>query len=479
MSHSSVAGWLAMSGGALALTAALVFFPWSAQADNARMLPGSQADITLSYSSVVKRVAPAVVNVYSKRVVQEQTSPLFNDPFFQQFFGGRGFGVPRERVQQSLGSGVIVDASGLIVTNNHVIKGGEQFKVALADRREYEAKVVLADERTDLAVLKIDAKGEKLPTLSFKDSDTVEVGDLVLAIGNPFGVGQTVTSGIVSALARTHVGVSDYQFFIQTDAAINPGNSGGALVTTDGKLIGINSAIFSQTGGSVGIGFAIPSNMVRLVVDSARHGGNIKRPWTGAELQPIDAQLATTLGLDRPGGALVRDVYPGGPAANAGLKAGDVIRSIDNNDVEDPEAVRYRFAIKGLGGKASVRYLRDGRTLETQIDLQAPPETPPADRSVIKGRNPFAGATVANLSPAIAEELGLDDLGQHGVVIMKIDEDTPADQIQFQVGDVITEVSGAKIASVKELKAATAGTRGQWDFTVRRGDRTFSASVGG
>jgi serine protease Do len=481
MSHSSFAGWLAMSGGALALTAVLAFLPWGAQADSSvRALPGSAAEVTLSYSSVVKRVAPAVVNVYSKRVVQEQSaSPLFNDPFFQQFFGGRGFGVPRERVQQSLGSGVIVDASGLIVTNNHVIKGGEQFKVALADRREYEAKVVLADERTDLAVLKIDAKGEKLPTLSFKDSDTVEVGDLVLAIGNPFGVGQTVTSGIVSALARTHVGVSDYQFFIQTDAAINPGNSGGALVTTDGKLIGINSAIFSQTGGSVGIGFAIPSNMVRLVVESARHGGRIRRPWTGAELQPVDAQLASTLGLDRPGGALVRDVYPGGPAANAGLKTGDVIRAIDNNEVEDPQAVRYRFAVKGLGGQASVRYLRDGRTFETRITLQAPPETPPADRSLVKGRNPFSGATVANLSPAIAEELGLDNLGEHGVVIMKIADGTPADQIQFEVGDIITEVSGVKIGSVKELKAATAGTRGQWDFTVKRGDRTFSATVGG
>ncbi|MDR3499114.1 MAG: DegQ family serine endoprotease [Parvibaculum sp.] len=480
MSQSSFSGWFAMAGAAFALVVALAFYPWSAEADSQRVLPSSASEVTLSYSSVVKRVSPAVVNVYSKRVVQEQPmSPFFNDPFFQRFFGDRGFGIPRERVQQSLGSGVIVDASGLIVTNNHVVKGGEQFKVALADRREYEAKVVLADERTDLAVLKIDPKGEKLPTLAFKDSDTVEVGDLVLAIGNPFGVGQTVTSGIVSALARTHVGVSDYQFFIQTDAAINPGNSGGALVTTDGKLIGINSAIFSQSGGSVGIGFAIPSNMVRLVVDSARHGGHVKRPWTGAQLQPVDAQLASTLGLDRPGGALVRDVYPGGPAANAGLKAGDVIRAVDNNETEDPQAVRYRFAVKGLGGKATVRYVRDGRTLETQIALQSPPETPPADRSLIKGRNPFTGATVANMSPAIAEELGLDDLGGHGVVIMSIEEGTPADQIQFEVGDMIVEVSGSKIGSVKELKAATAGTRGQWDFTVKRGDRTFSATVGG
>jgi serine protease Do len=478
---SPFAGWLAMAAGAAMLTGALAFFPWSARADSDRMLPGNSSEITLSYSSVVKRVAPAVVNVYSKRVVQAQAaSPFLNDPFFQRFFGDRfSFGMPRERVQQSLGSGVIVDANGLIVTNYHVIKGGEQFRVALADRREFEAKVVLADERTDLAVLKIDTKGEKLPFLAFKDSDTVEVGDLVLAIGNPFGVGQTVTTGIVSALARTHVGVSDYQFFIQTDAAINPGNSGGALVTTDGKIIGINSAIYSQTGGSVGIGFAIPSNMVKLVVDSARHGGHIKRPWIGAQLQAVDAQLAGTLGLDRPGGALVREVYPGGAAARAGIKEGDVIRSVDGYETDDPEAVRYRFATKALGGKVKLRYLRDGQTLETQMALESPPETPPAEKTLIKGRNPFSGATVANLSPAVADELGLDTLGGEGVVILKIEDGTPADRIQFQPGDIIVAIGDDKIGSVKALKTALAGAREQWDFAVKRGDRTFTASVGG
>ncbi|HUD52378.1 DegQ family serine endoprotease [Parvibaculum sp.] len=480
MSQSSVGGWFAMMLGATALSLTLAFFPWSAKADT-RALPGSAGEVTLSYSSVVKHVAPAVVNVYSKRVVQAQApSPLFNDPFFQRFFGDRfSFGVPRERVQQSLGSGVIVDAGGLIVTNYHVIKGGDQFKVALNDRREFEAKVVLADERTDLAVLKIDTKGEKLPFLGFKDSDSVEVGDLVLAIGNPFGVGQTVTTGIVSALARTHVGVSDYQFFIQTDAAINPGNSGGALVTTDGRLIGINSAIYSQTGGSVGIGFAIPSNMVRLVVDSARNGGHLRRPWTGAQLQAVDAQLASTLGLDRPGGALVREVYPGGPAARAGIKDGDVIRAVDNHDVDDPQSVRYRFATKGFGGKVTVRYLRDGRSFETQVALEAPPETPAADRTLVKGRNPFTGATVANLSPAVADELGLDVLGGKGVVIVKIEDGTPADRIDFQPGDIVVQVGETKIETVKQLLGATAGTRQQWDFAIRRGDRTFTATVGG
>ncbi len=307
----------------------------------------------------------------------------------------------------------------------------------------------------------------------------MEVGDLVLALGNPFGVGQTVTTGIVSALARTHVGVSDYQFFIQTDAAINPGNSGGALVTTDGKLIGINSAIYSQSGGSVGIGFAIPSNMVRLIVDSARNGGRVKRPWTGAQLQAVDAQLASTLGLDRPGGALVQEVFPGGPAARAGLKEGDVIRSVDNHDVEDPQAVRYRFATKGLDGKVTVRYQRDGRSFETQVALEAAPEKPAADRTLIKGHNPFTGATVANLSPAVADELDLDTFGGKGVVVLKIEDGTPAERLQFQPGDIVLQVGETKIGSVKELLGATAGTREQWDFAIRRGDRTFTATVGG
>ncbi|MEX1147469.1 MAG: trypsin-like peptidase domain-containing protein, partial [Sphingomonadales bacterium] len=243
-----------------------------------RAVPQSQADVQLSFAPVVKAVTPAVVNIYTRRVVRSdpQASPFFDDPFFRRFFGdGPAMGTPRERVQRSLGSGVIVSADGIIVTSHHVIGEADQITVALYDRREFEAEVVLSDESTDLAVLRIDTEGEELPHLELRDSDTLEVGDLVLAIGNPFGVGQTVTSGIVSAVARTNVGVSDYQFFIQTDAAINPGNSGGALVTLDGKLAGINTAIYSRTGGSIGIGFAIPSNMVGSVVVAAVTDGKV------------------------------------------------------------------------------------------------------------------------------------------------------------------------------------------------------------
>ena len=291
----------------------------SAGAETQRVVPESQVAIKQSFAPVVKRAAPAVVNVYVRHRVEQMVSPFSDDPFFSRLFG-ENFGIPRERIQNSLGSGVLVSPEGVVVTNNHVIQGsGEaEITVALADGREFPAKLIIKDEQTDLAVLRLDAKGVQFPSIEFNDSDSLEVGDLVLAIGDPFGVGQTVTSGIVSALARTQVGISDYQFFIQTDAAINPGNSGGALVDMDGRLVGINTAIFSKSGGSLGIGFAIPSNMVRLVVEAALKGGKVQRPWLGASLQPVTSDIADSLGLDRPSGALVKDLHPNGPAVRAG-----------------------------------------------------------------------------------------------------------------------------------------------------------------
>src|ERR1700744_1123471 len=273
----------------------------NARAEDVRQVPTSAAQIQLSYAPVVKRVAPAVGNVYAARVV-ENRNPFINDPLFRQFFGA----VPREQVLRSLGSGVLVDPSGLVVTNYHVIEGASEVKVALSDKRELDADIVLKDQRSDLAVLRIKGSKERFPVLEFTDSDALQVGDVVLAIGDPFGVGQTVTHGIVSAVARTQIGTSDYQFFIQTDAAINPGNSGGALVDMNGRLVGINSAIYSRSGGSQGIGFALPGNMVRVVVSSAQHGSTgVKRPWLGAKLQAVTPEIAESLGLKRPSGALV------------------------------------------------------------------------------------------------------------------------------------------------------------------------------
>ena len=256
----------------------------------------------MSFAPIVKRVAPAVVNVYAARVI-ENRNPFMNDPIFRQFFGD---GIPRRQVERSLGSGVIIDPKGLVVTNYHVIEGASEVKVALSDKREFAADIVLKDQHSDLAVLRIKGANERFPTLEFANSDALQVGDVVLAIGDPFGVGQTVTHGIVSAVARTQVGISDYQFFIQTDAAINPGNSGGPLVDMSGRLVGINSAIYSRSGGSQGIGFAIPANMVRVVVASAEGGsGTVKRPWLGAKLQEVTPEIAESLGLKRPTGALV------------------------------------------------------------------------------------------------------------------------------------------------------------------------------
>src|SRR5213076_2272404 len=286
-----------------------------------------------------------------------------DDPIFRRFFGVPGApGGQGDPVQRSLGSGVLVDPAGLIVTNNHVIEGADQVKVSLADKREFEADMVLKDSRSDLAVLRIRAQNERFPALELADSDALEVGDVVLAIGNPFAVGQTVTHGIVSAVARTQVGITDYQFFIQTDAAINPGNSGGALVDLSGKLVGINTAIFSRSGGSQGIGFAIPANMVRVVVASAKGGGKaVKRPWLGARLQAVTPEIAETLGLRLPSGALVANVTPNGPAAKAGLKLSDLIVGIDGQIIDDPNAFDYRFATRPLGGAAQLDVQRAGK----------------------------------------------------------------------------------------------------------------------
>src|SRR5260221_11386661 len=317
-----------------------------------RRVPASPAEVKLSYAPIVQRVQPAVVNVYAAKMVQNR-NPLLDDPIFRRFFGVPG--QQPEQMQRSLGSGVMVDASGLVVTNNHVIEGADQVKVSLSDKREFEAEIVLKDSRTDLAVLRLKDTKEKFTTLDFANSDELLVGDVVLAIGNPFGVGQTVTHGIISALARTQVGITDYQFFIQTDAAINPGNSGGALVDMTGKLARINTAIFSRSGGSQGIGFAIPANMVRVVVASAKGGGKaVKRPYLGAKLQAVTPEIAETLGLKLPTGALVASVAPNSPAARAGLKLSDLITAIEGQAIDDPNAFGYRFPPRPPGGAAPI-----------------------------------------------------------------------------------------------------------------------------
>src|SRR5215475_3047470 len=415
LSMSLPSRWLATA--ALIVIAAAPFGAGAQERIPERRVPSSANELRLSYAPIVRRAAPAVVNVYAAKTVAVR-NPLFDDPIFRRFFGGPGApGGPGDQVQRSLGSGVLVDAAGLVVTNNHVIEGADQVRVSLADKREFEAEMVLKDSRSDLAVLRIKAQNERFPALEFADSDALEVGDVVLAIGNPFSVGQTVTHGIVSALARTEVGITDYQFFIQTDAAINPGNSGGALVDLAGRVVGINTAIFSRSGGSQGIGFAIPANMVKVVVASARSGGSmVKRPWLGARLQAVTPEIAEEFNLQRPAGAVVTSISADSPAAKAGLKPGDVIVAVGGQPVDDANAFDYRFATKAIGGSARLGVMRAGKELALSVTLEAAPDTP-HDELVIASPSPFQGAKVSNLSPALAERLRLDPSAQ-GVVIV-------------------------------------------------------------
>ncbi|MGL5448441.1 MAG: Do family serine endopeptidase [Rhabdaerophilum sp.] len=437
-------------------------------------VPGTKAEITLSFAPVVKKAAPAVVNIYASQRNPRVRNPFEGDPFFERFFGG---GAP-ERQRQSVGSGVILAREGLVVTNHHVIEGMTEIRVSLADRREFEASVMLRDPKTDLAVLKLKSN-ENFPFLELANSDDLEVGDLVLAIGNPFGVGQTVTQGIVSAVARTQVGISDYQFFIQTDAAINPGNSGGALVDMSGRVTGINTAIFSRSGGSHGIGFAVPANMVASVLLSARQGvGVVRRPWLGASLQPVTAELAETLSLTRPVGALVAGIVTGGPAEAAGLKRLDVITAVDGVSIDDPDGFGFRFATKPLGGSMKITVLRSGKPQEMSIALQGAPDVPARSPVKVSANTPFRGLTVVNNNPAVKEEFsvhGVDD----GVIISVIEPGSAADQVGFQAGDVIMALNGQRIADTAMFDRLMKNRTYLWRIVFNRGGQTLTSAFGG
>jgi Do/DeqQ family serine protease len=489
MKTISLAVTAAVLAGALvtALPELYVMPSWAATADKpaptklappAKPLPtppSSMSQVQLTFAPVVKRVAPAVVNVYARSVAQVQVNPFFNDPLFSQLFGGSP--EMRQRVQQSLGSGVIVRADGLIITNNHVVEGGTDIVVALSDKREFKAKVLQADPRTDLAILKIDTRGERLPVVPFADSDQVQVGDLVLAIGDPFGVGQTVTMGIVSALARTQVSASDYQFFIQTDAAINPGNSGGALVTTDGRLAGINTAIYSRSGGNIGIGFAIPANLARRVVEGVEGGQGVKLAWIGASGQPVTSDIAASLGLAKPGGVLIKDIYPSGPLANAGVRSGDVVTSVDNAQVDDMQSLNYRIATHRAGEVVKVHVESGKAARDVSATLALPPETPPRETQTLSGRNPLGGAKVENLSPAAAVDLQMDLLAK-GVVVVAVGSDSLAAGQGFRAGDIVRNVNGATLSRVGDLARALNGVS-HWEMVIERGGRRLTLSVDG
>ncbi len=455
----------ALRRASLAAAVAVCLAGSAAAQSDPRSVPQNQAQVQLSFAPVAARASPAVVNVYADRTIQNS---LYANPFFRQF------GAPRERMERSLGSGVIVRPDGVIVTNNHVIQGMQTFRVVLADRREFSARVMLADERVDLAVLKIDVGAERLPTLALADTRNLQVGDLVLAIGNPFGLSQTVTSGIISALARTEVGSDN--FFIQTDAPINRGNSGGALVNMRGELVGINSSILSTSGDSNGIGFAIPADLVRRVVDSAASGGHtFVRPWIGARLQSVTPDLARSMRLARPDGVLVGDLYPNAAGARAGLQRGDVIVSVAGADVHDEAGVRYQFALLQPGARAPLVINRGGRTMTLTAIAQPPPGGSPEAR-LIAGRSPLTGARVVTLTPATAEDAGLDPF-LTGVFIQQLSPTGPAARVGFRPGDIISDVNGRQIRDAAELEAAlNAGD--SWTIGVQRGGQHAEVRFG-
>jgi len=458
---------------AYGLVLGLVMVASPVLADNSAV-PQSRPEMQMSFAPLVKRASPAVVNVYAKTIQrQAQQAGPFDDPFFQRFFPQ--FGQPRERVANSLGSGVIVDSKGVIVTNNHVINGATDIRVVLADKREFEAKVVLADEKTDLAVLRIAITDEKLPTLALGNSDQMEVGDLVLAIGDPFGVGQTVTSGIVSALSRNDVGQSDYQSFIQTDAAINPGNSGGALVNMRGELIGINSMIYSRSGGSVGLGFAIPSNLVATVLQPALSGQKLVRPWLGGTFQNVTPDIADALGMTRPEGVLVSNMNPLSVLAKAGLQAGDVIVAMDGKTIENPQELRYLLGLSHVGDQKLLEVRRNGETRNFTIKLVSAPESTPRDAQVISGPSALAGLKVANLSPAVAEEIGMDD-NATGVVITEAP--TGLASQYFAKGDIIANLNGVAIDNVQTLLKTTQSVGRGLVMVILRGNQKLYLRLG-
>ncbi|RZJ03039.1 MAG: PDZ domain-containing protein [Brevundimonas sp.] len=429
-------------------------------ADN-RVVPGDAMAMKSSFAPVVRTAAPAVVNVSARGVQRVQ------DPFWSMF--GQG---AREQQVGSVGSGVIVRDTGVVVTNYHVINGMQQIKVVLNDRREFEARVVLADERSDIAVLQLEGVNERLPTLNIDDREEQQIGDLVLAIGNPFGVGQTVTNGIISALNRTDTGISDSGSFIQTDAAINPGNSGGALVDMDGDLIGINTAIFSRSGSSSGVGFAVPAAAVRRVVDSAVGGATaVVRPWLGVKGEAVSADVARSLGLDRPQGLVVTEVYAGGPGARAGVQTGDVITAVDGAEINDQSGLNYRVGAHEPNETVRVALLRDGRAETVNARVQPLPGDADVDKATVVQNGVFSGAQVIALNPALADRLGADPFTD-GIMVGSIDGRGFAARFLAR-GDLIVAVDGRRVTSTTQLANVPRGS----EVTLQRRGQQFTAVI--
>ncbi len=425
------------------ISAAIVAFfliPLAAQAQGPQPLERNWIE------DVVERVLPSVVNISSVKKVEVNRSPLFSDPFFRDFFGN---GVPRERVQQALGSGVIVSGDGYIVTSNHVVSEADEVEVRLSDERVFTAKIIGNDPKSDVAVIKIDAKD--LPVIKIGKSSDLRIGSYVLALGNPYGLAGTVTHGIISALGRSGLGITEYENFIQTDAPINPGNSGGALVNMEGELIGINTAILSQSGGNIGIGFAIPVDLVMDIVQSLRKYGRVVRGWLGVTVQEITPEIAEAMELESSQGVLIADVIKGSPAAEAGIRQGDVVVSINGKEVNDPSALQFLVSEIAPGTRVPVTVIRDGgrKTVTVTIGDLSEAEIP-RDTYLVEDNRFLEGARVADLSPPLRDSLEVPN-NVDGVVVTGVEDDSPASSTGLRPGDVIVAINGMKIAGLSEF----------------------------
>lgn len=450
----------------LALILALIAAPLSAQ-----QVPQSAAEVQLSFVPVVKQAAPAVVNIYAKFMREVQSTPLQSDPFFERLFREPS-ATPKPRVQNSLGSGVILSADGIVVSNYHVVGMATDIRVVLNDRREFKARVLLGDEESDLAILKIDAP-DPLPFLDLRDSDSVEVGELALAIGNPFGVGQTVSSGIVSGLARSGgSGGRGHGYFIQTDAPINPGNSGGALVDVAGQLIGVNTSILTRSGGSNGIGFAIPADLVAAFVAQSNEGHeHFGRPWAGISGQPLDTDMAATLGFDRSGGIIISGLHAVSPFLEAGLAVGDVILTVGGQSVNTPSEMIYRMSVAGLGAQADIMFSRYGEEQQAKVALIAAPEEPSRDQLSLPEQSLFPGLTLARINPAVLSELNLP-LETEGVAVVEVGRF--AVQAGLRTGDVLVSINGKPLTLPEQAAEAFSGKVRRIEMSVQRGAQRIS-----
>lgn len=434
-------------------------------------VPQSRAEISLGFAPLVRQATPAVVNIYAKRVVAERVSPFRNDPFFGNLF--RDFGETRPRVQNSLGSGVILSAEGLVVSNYHVVGQATDIRVVLSDRREFGAQVVLADESADLAILQLQCAGA-LPFLPLRNSDTVEVGELALAIGNPFGVGQTVSRGIISGLSRSGVmpGSNGRGYFIQTDAAINPGNSGGALIDVNGALIGVNTSILTRSGGSNGIGFAIPANLVAEFMRQAKAGqSRFMRPWAGLQGQAVDADIAASMGADVPEGVLIVNLHPQSPFAMAGFAVGDIVTAVDGQPVNTPPEMMFRMSVAGLGQGADITRLRDGALRTITVTMATAPETPARDSRRLGDASALPGLVVETINPGVIAEFGLP-LHASGALVAQ--PGPLGARLGVQPGDIVVQANGQAVANSASLAQVLAQRGAVIDLQILRGQQRLS-----